>query len=152
MAIANWYQQVLPTTDWRDFRSVNHSGLSNLARHTPRQLADILRYAWTSRPGGITFAGLLSPPHWSKETEPLRGMVWAKSGTMNYADGLVGYLTTAKGRQLGFVILLTDFSRRAKLDATFDARIPEASPEARAWTDRAKSFEQSLVTHWITQY
>lgn len=150
--ISNWYQKTLPGIDWRDFRSLNHSGLSSLSRHSPQQLADILRYAWTYRSGGVKFADLLSPPHWGKESEPIRSMVRAKSGTMSYADGLIGYLTTAKGQQLGFVILLTDFSRRAAFDATFDVRIVETPPEARAWTDRAKAFEQALVTRWVTQY
>lgn len=150
--LSNWYHKTLPDTDWQGFRSPNHSGLSNLSRHTPRQLADILRYAWITRFGGVRFAELLSPPHWGKEAGPIRDMVRAKSGTMSYADGLVGYLTTARGRQLGFVILLTDFARRAALDATFDVRIVDAPPEARAWTDRAKAFEQALVTRWITHY
>jgi serine-type D-Ala-D-Ala carboxypeptidase/endopeptidase (penicillin-binding protein 4) len=150
--ISNWYQRTLPEVDWQNFRSLNHSGLSSLTRHSPQQLADILRYAWTHHLGGVKFADLLSPPHWGKETEPIRSMVRAKSGTMSYADGLVGYLTTARGRQLGFVILLTDFARRAALDATFDVRITEAPPEARAWTDRAKACEQALVTRWVTQY
>ncbi len=150
--ISNWHQKALPGTDWRTFRSLNHSGLSSLSRHSPQQLADILRYASTIHPVRVKFADLLSPPHWSKETEPIRSMVRAKSGTMSYADGLIGYLTTAKGRQLGFVILLTDFSRRAAFDATFDVRIAETPPDARAWTDRAKAFEQALVTRWVTQY
>lgn len=150
--LSNWYQKILPEIDWQSFRSLNHSGLSSLTRHTPRQLADILRYAWTHRFGGVKFADLLSPPHWEKETEPIRSMVRAKSGTMSYADGIVGYLATARGGQLGFVILITDFSRRAALDTTFDVRIAEAPPEARAWTNRAKAFEQALVTRWVTQY
>ena len=150
--ISNWYQKTLSGIDWRDFHSLNHSGLSSLTRHTPQQLADILRYAWTIRPAGVKFSDLLSPPHWSKETEPIRSMVRAKSGTMSYADGLIGYLTTARGQQLGFVILLTDFSRRAAFDATFEVRIAETPPEARTWTDRAKAFEQALVTRWVTQY
>jgi D-alanyl-D-alanine carboxypeptidase/D-alanyl-D-alanine-endopeptidase (penicillin-binding protein 4) len=151
-ALSDWYRQTLPRTTWQGFRSLNHSGLSSATRHTPRQLADILRYAWNHRFGGERFADLLSPPHWGKEAGAIRERIKAKSGTMSYADGLVGYLTTTQGRQLGFVVLLTDFSRRAALDANFDVRIADTPPEARAWTDRAKAFEQSLVTRWVMQY
>jgi serine-type D-Ala-D-Ala carboxypeptidase/endopeptidase (penicillin-binding protein 4) len=78
--------------------------------------------------------------------------VSAKSGTMNYADGLVGFFTTHSGRQLGFAILLTDFRRRASLDATFDVRIPAAPPDSHGWTKRAKKLERALVSDWLARY
>ena len=71
---------------------------------------------------------------------------------MDYADGLVGFLTTTRGQQLGFVILITDFPRRAALDATFDVRLTTPPPEVSAWTERAKALERALVTSWIAQY
>jgi hypothetical protein len=50
------------------------------------------------------------------------------------------------------VILVTDFPRRAALDATFDVRLTTPPPEASAWTERAKTRERALVTTWIAQY
>jgi D-alanyl-D-alanine carboxypeptidase/D-alanyl-D-alanine-endopeptidase (penicillin-binding protein 4) len=150
--IASWYRRTLPTSDWRGFQSLNHSGLSSQTRHSPQQLADILRYAWNTRLGGVSFPDLLSPPQWGNSEERFRDVVKAKSGTMSYADGLAGYLTAATGRQLGFVILLTDFAKRAALDATFNVQLAEQPPEARAWTERAKALERALVTTWVLQY
>jgi D-alanyl-D-alanine carboxypeptidase/D-alanyl-D-alanine-endopeptidase (penicillin-binding protein 4) len=150
--LANWYGKTLPHTNWQNFFSANHSGFSTLTRHTPRQLADILRYAWNTQLGGGSFPALLSPPHWGKATEPVREIVRAKSGTMSYADGLVGYLTTKQRKSLGFVILLTDFAKRADLDARFDANIAATPPAARNWTERAKIFERALITRWLRQY
>jgi D-alanyl-D-alanine carboxypeptidase/D-alanyl-D-alanine-endopeptidase (penicillin-binding protein 4) len=147
-----WYQQTLPKTDWRGFFSANHSGLSTATRHSPRQLAAILRYGWSLSVGPSTFPQLLSPPHWERDDEQIRQRVRAKSGTMDYADGLVGFLTTARGRELGFVILLTDFAKRAELDATYDVRLTQPQPQARDWTERAKAFERALVGNWITRY
>ena len=151
--LTNWYRTQLPRTDWQEFVCINHSGLSSLSRHTPRQLAAILTSGWhIPKQGparGLDFLSLL-PVRGS--TQDGRTTVRAKSGTMNYADGLAGYLTAESGRQLGFVILLTDFSRRAALDATFDIRFASASPDAQKWTKRAKRFERMLVETWRQRY
>lgn len=147
-----WYKRTVPDTEWRGFFSANHSGLSTATRHSPRQLAAILRYGWSLPIGASTFPQLLSPPHWEREDEQIRQRVRAKSGTMDYADGLVGFLTTTRGRELGFVILLTDFAKRAELDATYDVRLTQPQPQARNWTERAKTFERALVGSWITRY
>ncbi len=148
----DWYRRTLPDTDWRGFFSANHSGLSSATRHSPRQLATILRYGWAMPVGRFTFSQLLSPTHWEGENSRGSLDIRAKSGTMDYADGLVGFLTTARGRQLGFVILLTDFVKRAELDAAYDVRLLAPVPQAQAWTARAKAFERALVTSWVAQY
>jgi serine-type D-Ala-D-Ala carboxypeptidase/endopeptidase (penicillin-binding protein 4) len=150
--LADWYRRTLPNTNWHGFFSANHSGLSSATRHSPRQVADILRYGWTLPVGGSTFAQLLSSPHWERVDNHGTLDVRAKSGTLDYADGLIGFLTTARGQQLGFVILITDFPRRAALDTTFDVRLTDPSPAARAWTERAKALERALVTNWIARY
>jgi serine-type D-Ala-D-Ala carboxypeptidase/endopeptidase (penicillin-binding protein 4) len=150
--LTDWYRQTLPHTDWNGFFRVNHSGLSSATHHSPRQMADILRYGWPLPVGRSTFPQLLPPPHWEREDNHSTMIVKAKSGTLDYADGLIGFLTTARGQELGFVILITDFPRRTALDANFDVRWTESSPEARAWTERAKAFERALVTEWIAQY
>ena len=137
----------------REFKCINHSGLSSLSRHTPRQLAAILTSGWrTPKQGpahGLDFLSLLPV---RESTQTGRTTVRAKSGTMNYADGLAGYLTARSGRQLGFVILLTDFSRRAALDAAFDIRFDSAPPGAQQWTERAKNLESMLVETWRRRY
>ncbi len=150
--VVDWYRRTLTSTNWHGFFSANHSGLSSATRHSPRQIADILRYGWTLPVGRSTFPQLLPPPHWEREDNHNNTAVRAKSGTMDYADGLVGFLTTTQGQQLGFVILISDFPRRAALDATFDVHLSDSSPEAHAWTERAKALERALVTSWIAQY
>jgi D-alanyl-D-alanine carboxypeptidase/D-alanyl-D-alanine-endopeptidase (penicillin-binding protein 4) len=150
--VMDWYRRTLTNTNWQGFFSANHSGLSSATRHSPRQMADILRYGWTLPVGRSTFPQLLPPPHWEHEDNHSSTPIRAKSGTMDYADGLVGFLTTVRGQQLGFVILITDFPRRTALDATFDVRRTTPPPEASAWTERAKALERALVTSWIAQY
>ena len=154
-ALSAWYRQQLPNTDWQAFDSRNHSGLSSRSRHTPRQLATILRHGWrppTDRATTFDFAALLPDVGRSSPPQPSRVRVRAKSGTMHYADGLAGYVRTRRGRRLGFVILLTDFARRAALDAAFDSRITSTPAPARVWTRRAKRFERALIRSWLERY
>ncbi len=159
--LTRWYQQRLPQTDWTGFVNMNHSGLSSLSRHSPRHLTAILHNGATStsgqtgpgRPDRLPSLGDLLPhPEWKGEGAALGEKVQAKSGTMSYADGLTGVLTTRQGHLLGFAFLLTDFSRRAAFDAARHAEKVYTPPEAVAWTERAKAFEQALLSHWQHAY
>lgn len=150
--LVDWYHRILPKEDWSGFLSANHSGLSNASRHTPRQLAAILHYGWTLQVGDKQFFWLLPGLSWSPKDRHAETRVRAKSGTMSYTDGLAGFLTAASGRQLGFVVLITDFLKRAAFDATLEVRIADPPPAARAWTQRAKELERVLVTDWITRH
>lgn len=159
--LTDWYQRRLPQTDWTGFVSMNHSGLSSLSRHSPRQLTAILYNGATPTSGQTGHGGphatpplldLLPQPEWENEWAELGEKVRAKSGTMSYADGLIGILTTRKGHQLGFALLVTDFARRAAFDTARHAEKVQTPPEAEAWTERAKAFEQALLSHWRRTY
>jgi len=159
--LTDWYQRRLPRTDWTGFMSMNHSGLSSMSRHSPRHLAAILYSGVTPISGQIRRKGpempsplldLLPQPEWENEWAELGERVRAKSGTMSYVDGLTGILTTDKGQQLGFALLLTDFARRAAFDAARHAEKVQTPPEAEAWTERAKAFEQALLSRWRRTY
>lgn len=156
-----WYARRLPPIGWTGFVNENHSGLSSRSRHTPRQLAAAVAYAanLNTEPvesgGAYTGAGLLdllSYPEWQDDQPGIRKQVKAKSGTMHYVDGLVGRLTTRNGTVLGFAILLTDFTKRAVFDAARFAETGRPPADAEAWTNRAKAFEQALVTSWAHDY
>lgn len=158
--VARWWQDRLPQTSFAGFVAANHSGLSSVTRHTPRQLAAILRHGYTRHAAAPRLPELLkeySPGELAAggngtarvaEQAAVTPRVRAKTGTLLYADGLVGYLTDARGRELGFVILLTDAAARARLDAERDVRVRTSPPEATDWTSRAKALERELVTRW----
>jgi serine-type D-Ala-D-Ala carboxypeptidase/endopeptidase (penicillin-binding protein 4) len=150
--VTNWYRRTLPHAPWAGFVCANHSGLSTTTRISPRQLAAILRHGWTVSAGLSTFPDLLTPPLWERIKGSPMPAVRAKSGTMNYADGLAGYLTATSGRQLGFVILLTDFTQRLTMDETHDVRIEAGNSSSRSWMRGAKGLERGLVTSWIGRY
>jgi len=151
-AVANWYGRTLPNASWEGFVCANHSGLSTATRISPRQLAAILRYGWTVPAGIVPFSELLTPPLWERLKGAPIPHVRAKSGTMNYADGLAGYLTATSGRQLGFVILMTDFAKRIDMDETQDVRIEAGNSSSRSWMKGAKGLERGLVASWMRRY
>lgn len=152
IAVTNWYRRTLPNVPWDGFVYANHSGLSTATRISPRQLAAILRHGWTVSTGLSTFPDLLISPLWERIKGAPIPTVRAKSGTMNYADGLAGYLTATSGRQLGFVILTTDFAQRLTMDETQDVRIEAGDSASRSWMRRAKGLERGLVISWIGRY
>lgn len=119
-----------------DFLFYDGSGLSPNDLITPRAATTLLTYAarqpWgemyrASLPiGGVdgTLAGRFA-------NGPLKGKVFAKTGTLAEVNALSGYLTTAKGKTLVFSILCND--RQPAGDAARNAmdRIVTAIAEAR---------------------
>jgi D-alanyl-D-alanine carboxypeptidase/D-alanyl-D-alanine-endopeptidase (penicillin-binding protein 4) len=151
--LAAWWQDRLPDTSFGGFVAANHSGLSSTTRHSPRQLAAILRYGVAAGAAPVHLPSLLPSRDLPGGAAAPGGDggppgVRAKSGTLLYADGLAGFLVTRGGRELGFVILLSDHDARARLDATRDVRLTASPPEATDWTARAKALERDLLARW----
>jgi D-alanyl-D-alanine carboxypeptidase len=84
----------------------------------------------------------------SGDSSPAR-LIVGKSGTMEYANGLAGYLPARDGRRLAFAIFILDRDRRAALDAVMDRRILEPSPQAREWISRARALDHALLQAWV---
>jgi D-alanyl-D-alanine carboxypeptidase/D-alanyl-D-alanine-endopeptidase (penicillin-binding protein 4) len=143
-ALGDWLRQHLSYVDWTGFKLVNHSGLSTANRASPRQIAAILM-AMAREP---VLAGM---PNKIMSDDPGAAAA-AKSGTMDYACGLAGYLTGKSGRRLAFAIFMLDRDKRAALDASFDRRILAPTPGARAWLGRAHALEAALLKSWRVRF
>ncbi len=156
--LGQWFATQMPGVDWGGFRTDNHSGLSTAARVTPRQMANVLLYAWPQNYGGQRLFDLLRPAGWQDTlnqerpagTPPLQ--VRAKTGTVYYGSGLAGYLTTVGGRTLGFVVFVSDITERLALDAVMDRRFLAPPQGGRGWLTRARNVERELVTAWAMAY
>ena len=153
--------------DWTGFRGENNSGLSSNARMTARQAMAILTYAWNLRFAGIDIYALLPKVKWNDELNELyeesaadsgdvalaSGLeVRAKSGTIYWSRGLVGYIQSSQGRMLGFALFEGDLAQRAAYDAALNIDELVGEPGARDWTKRAKALEQALISRWATGY
>jgi D-alanyl-D-alanine carboxypeptidase/D-alanyl-D-alanine-endopeptidase (penicillin-binding protein 4) len=143
-ALGDWLKQHLSYVDWTGFKLVNHSGLSSESRASPRQIAAVLM-AMAREP---VLAGM---PNRIMGDDP-RAEAAAKSGTMDFACGLAGFLTAKSGRRLAFAIFVLDRDKRAALDASFDRRILQPTPGARNWLGRAHALENTLLKSWRERF
>lgn len=143
-------QSRLAETDWSDFRAGNHSGLDPTARMTPMQLASVLTY-------GLETHGLpsfLPANAWSgslKKRLVEQGRlqrVWAKTGSLDFATVLAGYLTQKDGGLVIFVMMSDDPPRRAAYDA-MDVPSAAIKAEAQAWEDAIRAQHDARLRAWI---
>jgi D-alanyl-D-alanine carboxypeptidase/D-alanyl-D-alanine-endopeptidase (penicillin-binding protein 4) len=153
-SLSRWLRKRLPDTAWDGFRLANHSGLSSKARVTPRQMAAIVRLAAQRRHGGGSYFSLLPA---SGLRDSMRGRfrdpttalrIWAKTGTLKYAKGLVGVFFAASGRPVTFALFVTDFAKRRVYDAA-NAQSPAVAGPAEDWIRRAEALEEDLLREWI---
>ncbi|MEM9198027.1 MAG: D-alanyl-D-alanine carboxypeptidase/D-alanyl-D-alanine-endopeptidase [Pseudomonadota bacterium] len=126
----------------------NHSGLSAQTILTPAQTVAMLAAEERRAPGRL--AGLLKPvrlPKTGLNGAPPVGMAVAKTGTLAFARGLAGFLTTGDGRRLVFAIYATDLQARAT--ARLDLDRPRGS---RSWIRRARAQETNILLSWLAHY
>jgi D-alanyl-D-alanine carboxypeptidase/D-alanyl-D-alanine-endopeptidase (penicillin-binding protein 4) len=94
-----------------DFFFYDGSGESHDDRIAPRALTQLLTYA-QRQPWGAAWretlpvAGVDGTLSGRFRNSPLKGRLWAKTGTLNEANALSGYLTAASGKTLAFSILV----------------------------------------------
>ena len=94
-----------------DFFFYDGSGMSMDDRIAPRAYTQLLSYAsrqawgeaWRST---FPVAGVDGSLYGRFRNSPLKGKLWAKTGTLNETNALSGYLQTASGKTLAFSILV----------------------------------------------
>jgi D-alanyl-D-alanine carboxypeptidase/D-alanyl-D-alanine-endopeptidase (penicillin-binding protein 4) len=117
--------------DDQDFFLFDGSGMSPDDQIAPRAFTRLLVYAarqpWgTAWRSSFPIAGMDGTLQGRFTSSPLKGKMWAKTGTLNEVNSLSGYLTAASGQTLAFSILAN--GRRPASDAEAQAidRIAEA--------------------------
>ena len=94
-----------------DFYLFDGSGMSSNDRIAPRALTQLLAYA-SRQPWGTVWrnsfpiAGVDGTLAGRFLTSPLKGRIWAKTGTLNETNALSGYLATDSGKTLAFSIMV----------------------------------------------
>jgi len=117
--------------DDKDFFLYDGSGLSPDDRVAPRAFTRLLTYAaaqsWgTDWRSSLPIAGVDGTLQNRFKNSPLKGKMWAKTGTFNEVNALTGYLTANSGQTIAFSIIVN--GRRPGSDAESQAvdRIVEA--------------------------
>ena len=95
----------------QDFFFYDGSGMSMDDRIAPRAMTQLLTYA-SHQPWGAEFrstlpvAGVDGTLANRFKTSPLKGKLWAKTGTLNETIALSGYLTAASGKSIVFSVMV----------------------------------------------
>lgn len=99
-----------------DFSLHDASGLSHSNRITARGLSKVLMSLRANTRYGAEFVNSLAVDgrRGTLRKRNLNGTVRAKTGTINGVGSLAGFITSAKGREFGFVFLQNKVSSRAK--------------------------------------
>ena len=117
--------------DAGDFTFVDGSGLSDDDLVTPRAVTQLLRYAATQPWGerwkaSLPVAGVDGTLRGRFANSPLKGHIFAKTGTLGEARALSGYLQCAGGRTLVFSILVNAHAPHTNADEKATEQILEA--------------------------
>jgi len=117
--------------DDNDFFFYDGSGMSPDDRIAPRALTHLLSYAasqaWgTAWRNTLPIAGVDGTLSDRFNNSPLKGRLWAKTGTHNEANALSGYLTAASGKTIAFSILVNGHRPGSNAELQAIDRIAEA--------------------------
>jgi D-alanyl-D-alanine carboxypeptidase/D-alanyl-D-alanine-endopeptidase (penicillin-binding protein 4) len=117
--------------DDNDFFLYDGSGMSPDDRIAPRAFTKLLAYA-SQQPWGeawratLPVAGVDGTLVGRFKNSPLKGHLWAKTGTLNEVNALSGYLTAASGKTLAFSILVNGHRPDSDAESQAVDRIAEA--------------------------
>jgi serine-type D-Ala-D-Ala carboxypeptidase/endopeptidase (penicillin-binding protein 4) len=117
--------------DDQDFFLFDGSGMSPEDQIAPRAFTHLLVYA-AKQPWGedwrntLPIAGVDGTLEGRFTNSPLKGKMWAKTGTLNEVNTLSGYLTAASGQRLAFSILINGRRPGSEAEAQAIDRIAEA--------------------------
>lgn len=117
--------------DDNDFFFYDGSGMSMDDRIAPRAFTKLLTYA-ARQPWGaawrdsLPIAGVDGTLSGRFKASPLKGHLWAKTGTLNETSTLSGYLTTATGKTLAFSIMVNGYRPGSEVESQAVDRIADA--------------------------
>jgi D-alanyl-D-alanine carboxypeptidase/D-alanyl-D-alanine-endopeptidase (penicillin-binding protein 4) len=117
--------------DDNDFFFYDGSGMSMDDRIAPRAYTRLLTYA-ARQPWGAAWrdslpvAGIDGTLSGRFKTSPLKGRMWAKTGTLNESSALTGYLTSAGGKTIAFSIMVNGHRPGSIVETQAIDRIAEA--------------------------
>ena len=125
-----------------DFK--DHSGLSDANRISAGAMARVLLQEGPDSDLRPILRRIPMRDADNKRIEDYPSVVRAKTGTLNFVSTLAGYIETAEGSDLAFVIFTADLAARERGKASGD-EVPAGSI---AWNRRSKRLQQQLLQRW----
>ncbi|MBP7736580.1 MAG: D-alanyl-D-alanine carboxypeptidase/D-alanyl-D-alanine-endopeptidase [Spirochaetes bacterium] len=157
LELSKYFSGRLENIDWKECRLFNGSGLTPKNRITPEQMTAVLVYADAQDYGGKKYRNFLPASGWewslmNRFGDPNTAFhVWAKTGTINYAVALAGYLYTKSRRTMAFTIYISDIDARQVYDSDPDRRSKESMAKVYGWLNSAKKTMDGIVTGWVEE-
>ncbi|MFW6365664.1 MAG: D-alanyl-D-alanine carboxypeptidase/D-alanyl-D-alanine-endopeptidase, partial [Spirochaetota bacterium] len=142
--------------DWNGYSVVNGSGLSSKNRISPEQMLALLIYADSREFGARSFSYFLQPSGWNYS---LRNRfshnygafrIYAKTGMINYAVGLAGYLHTYSGKHLLFAFFNSNEYLRYLHEQNPERYGEKAYDQACKWKYAYRAAMDRIIETWIT--
>ncbi len=127
---------------------LDHSGLGDGSRITASGMVQVLMRLGPDS----TLASILKTVPMRDQKGNLlkdhRAQVRAKTGTLNFASGLAGYVNLGVRKDLAFAIFAADLEQH---EAIADAD-RERPPGARSWNSAARQVQMDLIDRWSKLY
>lgn len=153
--ILNYIKSKFTKVDWEGFTITNGSGLSTTSRTSPEQLLAFLIYADSKSYSGRELEYYMLPSGWGwslkrRFNNPDNEFtLYAKTGTIHYANALAGIFYTKSGKRLLFVFLNSDNYRRKVFDKDTEKRGEKAQKEAKKWHNAYLRAMDATIDNWI---
>jgi len=132
----------------RGAKFVDHSGLGSDSRISGHEMARLLVNAKWDGPLRPLMKEITLRNSKGKKSPISGAKVVVKTGTLNFASALAGYVTCPNGRKLVFAVFTADMKKRAKI-AKKDRERP---PGTRRWVRNSRVMQHQLVRHWVQSY
>jgi serine-type D-Ala-D-Ala carboxypeptidase/endopeptidase (penicillin-binding protein 4) len=139
--MSDWLNQATPA---KRVKFIDHSGLGDGSRISASDMTQVLLQSGWDGPLRALIKDIRLRDSKGRPLKNQQVAVKAKTGTLNFVSALAGYMTAKSGRKLVFAIFTADLPRRAK--------VPKSQRErplgAKAWSNRSRGLQQSLITQW----
>ena len=171
-AMAEWFRQKLPKVNWAGIRIANHSGLSRNTSISPRQMVAILRWARLQTYAGYSLWDILKPYRigygkaYAVHTRQQQGgqgalrdlvgsdmpewmQVRGKTGAINHARALAGFMVTRSRRKIVFAVFIDDDRARS---AAVEAGRYFKQLRPKRWSWRARGILRGILRKWLLEF
>jgi D-alanyl-D-alanine carboxypeptidase/D-alanyl-D-alanine-endopeptidase (penicillin-binding protein 4) len=125
-------------------RLVDHSGLGGESRVAAQEMTRALASRGTMDRLRPILKNIVLTDQGGNELGRPPGVVRAKTGTLNFATSLAGYVETLHGRALAFAYFSADVEARREA-ADDDDEVP---PGSREFLARSRRLQQVLLQRW----
>ncbi len=136
------------------------SGLCPENKISPLHLSEILAQEFekpSTKPSLISLLSVGGHSGWISgrfKAPAERYRVWAKTGSLDYVSNMAGYILSGgeNPRVLAFSLFVIDKEKRKVLDLGNSDAAVEVSKGASEFRNRATTFSEDWIAHWIEKY